>query len=75
MKAAMVGQAWRSGSPGLVMAVWDGTGPAPVPLLEGRGPAEGAASVEGNFPTLAHVCRGMVCAMPVSTVGELAKLL
>lgn len=74
-QAAMVRQAWRSGSPGIVVAMWDGVGPAPVPLLEGRGPADGAVPVEGNFPTLAHVCQDMMCAMPVSTVEDLAALL
>ena len=75
VRDAMVRRAWSSGSPGMVMAVWDGVGRAPVPLLEGRGLVDQDASAGEQLPTLAHVCRDMVCAMPVSTVADLAKLL
>ncbi|WP_154605097.1 thioredoxin domain-containing protein [Arthrobacter sp. AQ5-05] len=63
---ALVQRAWASGSPGMVIAVWDGEGAAPVPLLQGRG---------GSPTALAYVCQGMVCARPVSDVQELGKLL
>lgn len=58
--------AWLSGSPGMAIAVWDGAGAAPVPLLEGR---------SAQAAPLAYVCRGMVCARPVPSPGELRELL
>ncbi|MDD0857093.1 hypothetical protein NHF46_03385 [Arthrobacter alpinus] len=58
--------AWESAVPGMVIAVWDGGGEAPVPLLVGRG---------GAHTPLAFVCRNFSCALPVSTPGELLALL
>ncbi|MDO5752794.1 thioredoxin domain-containing protein [Arthrobacter sp.] len=76
VRDSMVCQAWHSGSPGMVIAVWDGMGRPPVPLLEGRGLASSSSELAGGeLPTLAHVCQDMVCARPVSTVADLAKLL
>ncbi len=74
---ALVGAAWRSFSPGMVLAVWDGAGAAPVPLLEGRSIAErsGTTAGPGFAEPLAYVCRNMVCARPVGTAAELLPLL
>ncbi|MGP9504119.1 thioredoxin domain-containing protein [Specibacter sp. AOP5-B1-6] len=58
--------AWHSGSPGMAIAVWDGAGAAPVPLMEGR---------SAQAAPLAYVCRSMVCARPVAKPGELRELL
>ncbi|MHA7271524.1 thioredoxin domain-containing protein [Arthrobacter sp. HLT1-20] len=69
---ALVRQAWLANSPGVALAVWDGIGPAPVPLLEGRGLP--AVPEPGRRP-LAYVCRNMVCARPVATPLELSGLL
>lgn len=69
---ALVREAWSSVKPGLVVAVWDGVGVAPVPLLEGRSLAERADA--GTVP-LAYACRNMVCARPVDSVPELRQLL
>ena len=63
---ALVQRAWASGAPGMVIAVWDGVGPAPVPLLQGRG---------GSPTATAYVCQDMVCARPVADTGELGQLL
>lgn len=87
-RESLVRAAWQSASPGLVIAVWDGKGLAPVPLLEGRSvaergtselgwaevPAPGSAGAPGP-PPLAYVCRNMVCARPVATVDGLQELL
>ncbi|MGA7203704.1 MAG: thioredoxin domain-containing protein [Specibacter sp.] len=76
---SLVQRAWQSGAPGMVIAVWDGAGPAPVPLLEGRSvSARSGAADDGNqdtAPPLAYVCRNMVCARPVASVAELDRLL
>lgn len=61
-----------SASPGMVVAVWDGEGSPPAPLLEGRGMSGRPA---GSPPVLAYVCRNMVCARPVSAPEELRQLL
>ncbi|MCQ9163546.1 thioredoxin domain-containing protein [Arthrobacter sp. STN4] len=66
-RESLLRRAWASPSPGMVVAVWDGTGAPAVPLLEGRAPAGG--------PPLAYVCRNMVCARPAASVEELARLL
>ncbi|MFQ4147769.1 thioredoxin domain-containing protein [Arthrobacter sp. LAPM80] len=72
---------WLSDSPGMVIAVWDGTGPAPVPLLEGRsldersGGHPAGSGTPGAVTALAYVCRHMVCARPVGTPEELQDLL
>jgi uncharacterized protein YyaL (SSP411 family) len=55
----------RSPSPGAVVVV-GAPGASAVPLLDGRGLVDGAAS--------AYVCRGMVCERPVTTAGDLAAL-
>ncbi|AIY03534.1 hypothetical protein ART_3935 [Arthrobacter sp. PAMC 25486] len=68
----LVRQAWAASKPGLVVAVWDGLGAAPVTLLEGRLLAE---RFEAGTEPLAYVCRNMVCARPVATVTELRQLL
>lgn len=69
---ALVRQAWLANSPGAAIAVWDGLGPAPVPLFEGRGLSGEPA---GGGQPLAYVCRNMVCARPVATPRELQQLL
>lgn len=69
---ALVRQAWLSVKPGLVVAVWDGVGVAPVPLLEGRSLAE---RFDASAAPLAYACRNMVCARPVDGVPELRQLL
>ncbi|ALV44490.1 hypothetical protein SAMN04489740_2116 [Arthrobacter alpinus] len=75
-REALVREAWLSPSPGLVLAVWDGFGDAPVPLLEGRGSASTAADDDAKTAQpLAYVCRNMVCALPVATPQELRKQL
>ncbi|MHA7306266.1 thioredoxin domain-containing protein [Arthrobacter sp. TMN-49] len=82
-RAALVRQAWLANAPGAAIAVWDGLGPVPVPLMAGRSLGEralgeraqaggmGAASVV----PLAYVCKNMVCARPVETPQELQHLL
>ncbi|WP_104091235.1 thioredoxin domain-containing protein [Arthrobacter sp. GMC3] len=65
-REALVRRAWASGSPGMVIAVWDGAGEPPVPLLQGRG---------GTVKPLAYVCQHMLCARPVSGAKELEELL
>ncbi|MDQ0279183.1 uncharacterized protein YyaL (SSP411 family) [Arthrobacter silviterrae] len=67
-REALERRAWASPSPGMVVAVWDGAGPPPVPLLEGRGTAPGASP-------LAYVCHNMACARPVATAAELDTLI
>ncbi|GAA4656974.1 thioredoxin domain-containing protein [Arthrobacter cryoconiti] len=67
---ALVSQAWKSPSPGLVIAVWEGDGEAPVALMEGRGIGSGS-----NEQPLAYVCYNTACQRPVSTAPELAALL
>ncbi|PYI68429.1 thioredoxin domain-containing protein [Arthrobacter livingstonensis] len=69
---ALARRAWAAPSPGMVIAVWDGMGAAPLPLLEGRSLKDDAGT---DVPPLAYVCRNMVCARPVTTVGELGRLL
>lgn len=66
---ALVAQAWKSPSPGLVIAVWKGDGEAPVALMEGRGAGSGS-----NEAPLAYVCHNMTCQRPVSTAPELEAL-
>jgi len=70
---ALERRAWASPSPGMVVAVWDGAGPPPVPLLEGRGASPGASG-PGAAP-LAYVCHNMACARPVATAAELDTLI
>jgi uncharacterized protein YyaL (SSP411 family) len=73
---ALLQQAWLSPSPGMVLAVWDGSGAAPVPLLEGRSPVlSGDAAGDAGGAPLAYVCRNMVCARPVTTAQDLRDLL
>lgn len=77
---ALLRQGWLSPSPGMVLAVWDGSGAAPVPLLEGRSPILSGDSARGpggepGGALLAYVCRNMVCARPVGTPQELRELL
>jgi len=53
---------WEQFRPGVVVAVdTDGTGGATIPLLEGR----------WSDRTLAYVCRGFVCDLPVSSAADL----
>jgi uncharacterized protein YyaL (SSP411 family) len=58
--------AWAAVSPGLVV-VADAPGRSDVPLLEGRGPVDGAPA--------AYVCRQLVCERPVTTPEQLRSLL
>lgn len=63
----LVGEVWRRFLPGAAVAVdTDGTGADDVPLLEDR-------FVTGM--TAAYVCHGFVCERPVTTSGELGRLL
>ncbi|ALE05099.1 hypothetical protein AL755_05715 [Arthrobacter sp. ERGS1:01] len=72
---ALVRRAWASPSPGMVIAVWDGHGTPPVPLLEGRAPTGGSPAGTSSGPALAYVCRNMVCARPVAAPADLDALL
>ena len=69
---ALLREVWRAAAPGMVVAVWDGLGAAPVPLLEGRSLAGRA---DGTTAPLVYVCRNMVCARPVAGVAEVRQLL
>lgn len=70
---ALLRLAWASPSPGMAIAVWDGAGDPPSPLLEGRGLAERSTGDSGS--PLAYVCKNMVCARPVGTAAGLVELL
>jgi uncharacterized protein YyaL (SSP411 family) len=59
--------ALRAAPPGAVLAVGDGTGDSQIPLLAGRGLADGAPA--------AYVCRNFTCRAPVTGPGELAAAL
>ena len=69
---ALLHEIWCAAAPGMVVAVWDGLGAAPVPLLEGRSLAGRA---DGATAPLVYVCRNMVCARPVAGVLEVRHLL
>ncbi|RCG20509.1 thioredoxin domain-containing protein [Streptomyces diacarni] len=56
-----------STAPGAVVAVGDASGEASVPLLEGRGLVDGRPA--------AYVCRGFVCAAPVTDPDALETAL
>ncbi|MHA7177598.1 thioredoxin domain-containing protein [Arthrobacter sp. Sr24] len=66
-REALVRSAWAAASPGMVIAVWDGSSATSVPLLHGRALADRAP--------LAYVCRSLSCARPVSSTEELRTLL
>lgn len=72
---SLVRRAWASPSPGMVIAVWDGHGTPPVPLLEGRASVGESPGETVSGPALAYVCRNMVCARPVAAPGDLDELL
>ncbi|MEO8221607.1 MAG: thioredoxin domain-containing protein, partial [Specibacter sp.] len=77
-REALLRCAWAATSPGLVIAVWDGLGAPPVPLMAGRSLGERTpAGRQGDAPVvpLAYVCQNMVCARPVATAAELHQLL
>jgi uncharacterized protein len=59
--------ALRAPAPGAVLAVGDGTGDSPIPLLVGRGLVDGAPA--------AYVCRNFTCRAPVTDPVELAAAL
>jgi len=64
--AELVSIVWEEFRPGVVVAVdTDGTGGATIPLLEGR----------WSDRTLAYVCRGFVCDLPVSNADDLRSRL
>ena len=76
---ALLRCAWLSSSPGMIIAVWDGTGLPGVPLLAGRSLAERPPRQDHTYEQapalpLAYVCRNMVCARPVATTKELQHL-
>jgi uncharacterized protein YyaL (SSP411 family) len=58
--------ALHAAPPGAVLALGDGT-PSDIPLLEGRGPVDGAPA--------AYVCRQFTCQAPVTTPAELRDAL
>lgn len=62
---AMAALAWRAAPPGSVVVT--GAAGSAIPLLRDRGAI-------GGSPT-AYVCRGHVCELPVTTLGDLARLL
>jgi uncharacterized protein YyaL (SSP411 family) len=67
---ALLRTALQAASPGAVLALGDGTGPAggaAVPLLEGRGLVDGAAA--------AYVCRNFACQLPVTDPAALRAAL
>src|SRR5205823_3664167 len=67
---ALVGEVWRRFMPNAVLAVAapdDQEAAAAVPLLRARSPVDGKPA--------AYVCRGFVCAMPVTTAEALAAQL
>lgn len=86
-REALVRSAWAASSPGMVIAVWDGVGAAPVPLLEGRGLADRSGARQSGSSQgpadrlmtaavpLAYVCRSLSCARPVSNTEALRTLL
>jgi len=59
--------ALRAAPPGAVIALGDGTGESPIPLLAGR------ELVNGN--PAAYVCRNFTCRMPVTDSAALASAL
>ena len=64
---ALLGEAWSSPRPGLVVAAGRPGAAPSVPLLADRG-------LVGGRPA-AYVCRGLVCERPVTTAEELRTLL
>ncbi|MEU6041591.1 thioredoxin domain-containing protein [Actinomadura sp. NPDC047616] len=57
--------ALMSPAPGAVVSVGTPGAPARVPLLEGRGPVDGAPA--------AYVCRHFACRLPVTTPADLTR--
>jgi uncharacterized protein len=60
---ALQATAMRAAPPGAVVVIGNGVDPAGIPLLDGRGPVDGAAA--------AYVCRGFVCRLPVTEPDQL----
>ena len=65
--AALHAAAVSSPSPGAVVALGDGTGESAIPLLAGRGLADGAPAV--------YVCRNFTCRAPITGIAELSAAL
>ncbi|MGD9588131.1 MAG: thioredoxin domain-containing protein [Pyrinomonadaceae bacterium] len=63
----LVNEIWADYRPNKVVAVSNGSDGSQLPLLEGRGPVEGAAA--------AYVCRDFVCERPVTSVEDLRNSL
>jgi uncharacterized protein YyaL (SSP411 family) len=65
--AALHAAALSSPSPGAVVALGDGSGESPVPLLAGRGLVDGGPAV--------YVCRNFTCRAPITGIAELERAL
>ena len=66
-RAALHHAAMKEAPPGAVVVVGDGSEPARIPLLAGRGVVDGLAA--------AYVCRGFTCRAPVTDTVQLVAAL
>jgi uncharacterized protein len=65
--AALHAAALHAAPPGAVIALGDGTGETPIPLLAGRGLVDGGPA--------AYICRNFTCRMPVTDPAALTSAL